>query len=237
MTQQHTKTSWKGYLFELISVFLGVSLAFALSTWNEQRHLRDSEQKTLIEIRNSLALDLQDIEDNIMGHKKGMESCNAFIHLAQNDEQSIDSIGMRYFYVFRDFIAVQNTSAYESLKSKGMEIIKNDSLRLQIISLYDYHFQIVEKLEETYAENQFHQSYFHPINDLLAPYLLFNKQGMPSSIQLPIRLTKEEQKRLLSYLWRMQVNRRFMLNQYKVMKEKVIALQNAITQELSHKSS
>ena len=52
------KNHWSNYLFEIVSVFIGVTLAFGLSKWNENRRDYQSERKILIEIRNGLKLDL-----------------------------------------------------------------------------------------------------------------------------------------------------------------------------------
>lgn len=154
------KNNWKNYLFEFLSIFVGVSLAFAMSNWGENRRDAIAETKILVEIKNGLKLDLFDVEQNIKGHEKGIETCNYFRKLIEDPNTPQDSAAFQYFYLLRDFISIQNKSGYESLKSKGLGLVKNDSLRLEIISLYDFYYEIIEKLEENYDEMQFNKNYY-----------------------------------------------------------------------------
>ena len=56
-------------------------------------------------------------------------------------------------------------------------MIKSDSLRTAIISVYEYDYNTLRKFEEEYFEMQFHNNYFKEINDLLAPSLQFDEKG------------------------------------------------------------
>ena len=60
-----------------------------------------------------------------------------------NKKVNSDSLMTYYRDLTRDFISIQNTAGYETLKSRGLELIKNDSLRLQIITLYEYNYKIL----------------------------------------------------------------------------------------------
>ena len=51
---------------------------------------------------------------------------------------------------FFDYISIQNISGYETLKSNGLELIRDDSLRFEIITLYEYDYSILKKFEEEY---------------------------------------------------------------------------------------
>lgn len=102
------KMNWKNYLFEFLSIFIGISLAFALSKWNEDHRDYRSEVKILMEMKHGLKLDLQDLNQNIMGHKRGTESCDYFRKLINNEDVSFDSLGFEYFMLWRDFISIQN---------------------------------------------------------------------------------------------------------------------------------
>ena len=139
-------SNWKKHILEFISVFIAVFLAFALSNWSENRRGENTEKKILSEISNGLKKDLGDIQINIEGHKYGIKACKYWRNVVSEEQFSQDSIHWYYFGVTRDFTSVQNTSGYESLKSKGLEILKNDSLRFEIISLYEYDFNSLKKI-------------------------------------------------------------------------------------------
>ncbi len=216
-----SKINWKKYLYEFLTIFIGVTLAFALTKWNDNNNRFESSEKTLLEIKNGLSLDLYDLSLNRKGHGMGIYACEYFRDYLSNEPINKDSIGIYYRALLRDYLSIQNRSGYESLKSKGLELIKDDSLRLEIISLYDFHFEIIEKLEETYSENQFHRTYFSSVNNMLAEYMVFDKNGKLIDITPPNGLSKKEKKLLLSYFWKIESNRKFTYDYYGAVEEKV----------------
>lgn len=231
-TLKRILSKYKPYIFEFLSIFIGVTMAFALDKWNEDRKENRSEIKTLIEIRNGLEADTRDLEDNIKGHKRGIQSCFYFRSLLDNQPVATDSIPIHFIVLFRDFISIQNSSGYESLKSRGLDLIKNDSLRLEIIAIHDFYYEIIEKLEEQYSEMQFHENYFDPINTILAEFLEFDANGRLITIKQPITLSIQDKNRILSYLWKIEYNRQYTLKNYEITLEKVKALIQHIDEEL-----
>ena len=223
---------WGKYAIEFLSIFIAVLSAFALNNWNDNRKSDIAETRILSEISSGLSKDLEDVNLNYFGHKSGISSCQYWRRLANGDTVSSDSLVIQLVRLTRDFISIQNTAGYESLKSKGFETIKNDSIRLDIISIYEYDFNILRKLEEETKETQFHTSYFMPINEIIAPYLEFDDQGMVVEIKQPIVLNEIDKKRLLSYLLKIELNRNFILRYYKSMEVKIEKLINDIETEL-----
>ncbi|MEM7298126.1 MAG: hypothetical protein AAF391_07655 [Bacteroidota bacterium] len=228
------KQNWKKYAYEFVSIFVAVVSAFALNNWNDNRRDRIAESKILTEIQHGLEKDRQDVQLNVMGHEFGIRACAFFRNLINEEEQSLDTLVAYYFEFTRDFVAIQNASGYETLKSKGFELLKNDSLRTKIISLYEYDYQLLRKLEEDHGELQFFDNYFHEINRLISPHLEFDVNGQISGIDLPLDLNESDKKLLLSYLWKIQQNRRFMLWYYEQVEEKIDELEKEISSELGH---
>lgn len=206
--------------------------AFALNNWNDNRKDDLAESKILLEILNGLEKDKIDIEGNILGHKKGIESCEFWKKIFNNKTPNLDSLHLNYFLLTRDFVSVQNISGYQTLKSKGFELIKNDSLRTAIISLYEYDYQILRKLEEEYYEHQFQQNYFNEINKIIAPHINFDSKGDISGIELPINVSETNRKILMSYLWKIKLNRKSILSSYNNTEKNITELTKKIALEL-----
>lgn len=220
------------YLLEFLVIFIGITMAFALDKWNENRRELRSETKILAEMKHGLTLDLQDVNENIRGHYAGIRSCNYFRSLINNEPVNLDSLQFNYFMIWRDFISIQNKTGYESLKSKGLELIRNDSLRFKIVEIYDFEFEIIEKLEEQYSEMQLNKNYFHPINDLLAEYMVFDEDGKLINIKQPIQISKKDKNRIFSFLYRMEGSREYRLRFYNKINGKIEALIQEIEKEL-----
>ena len=224
--------NWKKYSFEFLSIFIAVVTAFALNNWNENRRDAHTEDKILIEISNGLEKDLEDIKLNMSGHKTGISACNYFRGAFVGNDIETDSLMFHYFNLTRDFVSIQNIAGYETLKSKGLELITNDSLRLEIISLYEYDYNTLRKLEEEYAEMQFQENYFKEINEVVAPYFNIDSNGNITGIDLPLKIQKDKRNELLLYLWKIQSNRIFILHYYSEIEKKINEVREHITAEI-----
>jgi hypothetical protein len=213
--------NWKKHGIEFLSVFIAVVSAFALNNWNENRRNDNSEDKILIEISNGLEKDLDDIKLNIFGHKCGISACNYFRKSFAGKNVESDSLMFYYRNLTRDFVSIQNIAGYETLKSRGLELIKNDSLRLKIISLYEYDYNSLRKLEEEYSEMQFHENYYKEINEELAPNFNIDENGNITGIDLPLKIQKNTKNKLLLYLWKIKTSRVFILQYYTEIEKKI----------------
>jgi len=224
--------NWKKHGIEFLSIFIAVVSAFALNNWNENRRNDNSEDKILIEISNGLEKDLDDIKLNVIGHKSGISACNYFRKAFAGKNVEPDSLMFHYSKLTRDFVSIQNIAGYETLKSKGLELIKNDSLRLKIISLYEYNYSTLRKLEEEYSEMQFHENYFKEINEELAPNFSIDENGYISGIDSPLKIQENAKNKLLLYLRKIQTNRVFILQYYTEIEKTISKVREEINNEI-----
>jgi len=227
------KQKWKSrnHIVEFISIFIAVISAFALNNWSENRKDKQAESKILQEILHGIEKDLEDVQLNIRGHKFGLKSTHFWRKIIKEETVNLDSITQYYFNFTRDFISIQNTSGYENLKSRGLELIKNDSLRTAIISLYEYNYKTLKTLEEEYFEMQFTENYYKDINNFIAPNFQYNENGDIVGIKQPLHLNEEDKNILLSYLWKIDANRNFVLAFYDDIEKNILALKDKIENE------
>ncbi|AOW19240.1 DUF6090 family protein [Urechidicola croceus] len=226
------RKNWKKYSLEFLSIFIAVISAFALNNWNDNRKDDNAEQKILLEIKNGLKKDLEDLKTNIKGHKRGIKSCQFWRNIVQDNDVIIDSLQLKFIELTRDFTSLQNNSGYETLKSKGLEIIKNDSLRSKLISLYEYDYYTLRKLEEEYEEMQYQKNYFKDINTILAPNLVFDEKGNLITIETPINLDKTQKNILMSYFMKIEVNRKMVILFYHKTEKKIKDLEILIEKNI-----
>jgi len=224
--------TWKRYGLEFLSIFIAVISAFALNNWNENRRDDKAENKILAEISNGLKKDIEDIKVNANGHELGIAACKYWRRIIQGEEVDQDSLQLYYVGLTRDFTSLQNASGYETLKSKGLEFIEDDSLRFKIISLYEYDYYTLKKLEEGYEEAQFHKNYYQELSHILAPNFTFDERGNMIAIKSPIAISEEEKKILMSHLLKIQINRKFIMLFYEKVKGNINALRKEIKAEL-----
>jgi len=226
---------WKKLLMEFLSIFSAVLLAFALNNWNDNRKVKNVETNILKEVYNGLELDAKDVELNVLGHEHGIRATNYFRRLLLGNPVNHDSIAVYRRILVRDFISIQNTSGYESLKSQGLNVIENDELRREIISLYEYNYKLVEKIEEQYAAQQFFTSYASRFNSALAPNIEFDENQAVAGLKLPLTLTDKERKGLLLDLYTISEDRTFTIKFYKKVSDQIEKTKKLIEKEVNMK--
>jgi hypothetical protein len=232
MGEKRQGKQWKVYAFEFLTIFAGITIAFLLNNWNENRKDRYAEIKILMEIRNGLQLDMEDFQHNIAGHQKGIEACR-FFRSYLNNEPIVDSLANEQFIVLlRDFVSIQNTSGYQSLRSRGLELISDDSLRMTIINMYEFNFQVIEKLEENYQENQFFNTYFESVHEILAPAMIYSDHGQLIGLRKSENLTPVERSKMMTYLSKIEFNRQFIIKYYQEVNSQSVSLINQIERKL-----
>jgi hypothetical protein len=122
---------------EIILVVIGILIALQLNNWKEESKEKILEISTLSELNSSFREDLNDINFNLNFNKKGLYACEQLISAFDQGLPYHDSLDRHFgqFYIISVF--VNNTGAYETLKSRGLDIISNDSLRRQVQLMYD----------------------------------------------------------------------------------------------------
>jgi hypothetical protein len=78
----------------------------------------------------------------------------------------------------------------------------------------------LEKFEETYSEMQFQNSYYKELNKIISPFLVFDNKGNINSLKVPIDVSKIDKNIFLAYLWKIEMNRNFILYYYSEMEKK-----------------
>ncbi|MBO0592751.1 hypothetical protein I2486_15210 [Cellulophaga sp. E16_2] len=142
---------------------------------------------------------------------------------------------LKYYFLTGDNILIMNVSGYETLKSKGLEIIKNDSLRTKVVKLYENDYQILKSFEENSPMNQYFQFYFDPINNMLSPYFIYNEQTRLDSLSPSLNLSLKNKNLFQSYMFNIRTSRVNKLYQYEQTEDKLKSLIKDINKELKNR--
>ncbi|MBP6445834.1 MAG: hypothetical protein KA341_03455 [Saprospiraceae bacterium] len=216
------KINWSGvkpkllhYLAELLVVVFGVYLGFMANNYAAELKQKEYVNTTIKEMYQSLEEDAKDAEINKGGHLGGQKAVQYFINLSNNKAVSMDSFELYLFAVLtRSFMSIQNSSPFEAIKAKGFDVITNDSLRKNMIKLYDFQYEGLEKLEEKYQETQFYANEGNRINEILAHSVLYDDDGKFIKVNLPLRIDEKDRNRLILILKRIKFNRGFIVSYY-----------------------
>lgn len=161
LTWNTIRTYQYGAAFEkIIFSAIGLLLALMINNWNDERKEIRTEKKLLREVREALRQDLQDIDETISTFGTDIacktETLRLLREQIRDERLLVDNLRRANSYSF----LLSNTNPYETLKVHGLDLIGDDSLRLNISMLYDYEYEFIQRLEE--KNNNFYMQHFVP---------------------------------------------------------------------------
>jgi hypothetical protein len=211
---------------EIILVVIGILIALQINNWNINNQQEKLETKYLKEIRNNLKSDLPDINFNIEFNESRLRSNEIVLQYLNREIDYSDSLKFHFGNLIFTTRTLPNISAYESLKSRGLEIITNDTLRQNITSLYSFLYHNVIDFEKQ-DDNSFQYGLFIPevskafnIQTVWKSAVPIEEQKIPDNYQLKNAITTNI------------LIRKYMLTQYYELKKSVGNCINQIDTEL-----
>lgn len=133
---------------EIVLVVIGILIALSINNTSAERRTRGKELALLQEMQKNLTADLRDVRFNVAGNKKRIRSNEAVLEALQDRTALDDSLKQHFGGVLGNFQISENTAAWENLKSVGVDLISDDSLRNAISALYSMNYVYLENLEK-----------------------------------------------------------------------------------------
>jgi hypothetical protein len=152
MEKNKTGKYFKYAIGEIVLVVIGILIALQINNWNQNRIRATEELNILEDLKIGLEKDKADLVYNAKRIKSSMSSADKVIYALENDLPYRDSIAYYLGDLMFPVMFVYSTSAFETLKSKGISIIKNPELRNQIIDVYDSRYSFFIKQEAVIIE-------------------------------------------------------------------------------------
>lgn len=168
---------------EIVLVVIGILIALQLNNWNADYQAGKEELKLLREMRDNLATDLEDCYWNIEKQQDLRKSNLAILSHLENRSPFHDSLTYHYGNLIYSTTQKRNMATYDHLKSKGIDLVRNDSLRRNITTVYSERYYFIEKLELEY-DNPYQLNHVVP---QLNSKLILNKEekaGRPINISM-----------------------------------------------------
>jgi hypothetical protein len=126
-----------GYaLGEIVLIVIGILIALQIDEWADDRSDHRFDQKTLSQIRINLQTDHEELSEILSKRREAVQSIDNI--LAIEDPHNPDDNLKLWLSDVMQFDRFHSlTSAYEVLKSRGLEIVRNDDLRTTLGIYYD----------------------------------------------------------------------------------------------------
>ena len=123
---------------EIMLVMVGILLALQVNDWNERRKQKAQEIEILKGFKNTMNKYLVRLNRSMVRYDASINSINLLIDYMETDLPYRDSLSMHFGNITADRTIRIDGSVFEALKSKGFELISNDSLKQNIINFYSF---------------------------------------------------------------------------------------------------
>jgi len=122
---------------EIVLVVIGILIALSINNWNESEKQKSKEIEILTSMSALLGKDQNSIEKIIPYNKRIRNSIDIILERLNSDLPYQDSLKYTFGNTITYWFYYTKTSVFENLKSEGVNLISNKSLRQEIIDFYD----------------------------------------------------------------------------------------------------
>jgi len=153
LSQDNIIRYWKYAIGEVVLIVIGILLALYLNNLNTRQELKAEQIKILKEIKSNLKSSIISFERAIDMEKNYMVFNEMILDHMDNRQPYDPSMDRAFGTYFWTISSSAVTGAYDYLKSKGIDLISNDSLRVEISFLFESDFVLLKKENEVWANN------------------------------------------------------------------------------------
>ena len=154
------KLNWRYVLIEVFIIVIGILIAFRVDNWKENRNTKVRELQTLRELKLELSSDLLTIKsmqnrcDNVISSLGILQ-----LHLFKKEPYQDSLQDYAYKIVYEIQFQYRN-SAFNNLKTIGVDLIENDSIKFQLVELYDYTYPRLSRMIDLEANKSKYTDFF-----------------------------------------------------------------------------
>jgi hypothetical protein len=124
------------YIFEIIVIFLGISISFWFDEWRSDKKDKEMERKHLTDLRDNLQQDTMLLSFQIGIGDRFINSSRKLATF-KNDIDILDSVNIHIDNATSYLFLQTNQTAYEEIKLTGhTSLITNDTLKKSILGYY-----------------------------------------------------------------------------------------------------
>jgi len=143
-----TSRYFKYAIGEIVLVVIGILIALQINTWNENRKLKQVEIKALREIQKGFQADTADLSINVDALRGVYVSSQLILKELDSSRPYHDSLSRHFAKALQVTRLISNDGPYEVLKSKGLDLVSNDSIRQRIVDIYDGRYEAIRTWEQ-----------------------------------------------------------------------------------------
>ncbi len=156
LMENKTGKYFKYAIGEIILVVIGILIALQINNWNDSRKNKIYEQEIISLINQNLKNDSIALSTELLKSKESTKLTNQLLEQVNKGIYN-DSINLWLGKIISFEMFKSQSSAFEILKSKGIDVISNKELQLELISYYDETlysvYEALEDVEESFKND------------------------------------------------------------------------------------
>ena len=125
---------------EVLLVMVGILLALQVNNWNENRKLNKIESIMLTDLKEDLIISKMELLNDIKFNAGTIIQYESILDHINNDLTYKAELDLGFYQLVTWESPIFTYTAYETLKNKGLDIIKNEDLKRKITHLFESDF-------------------------------------------------------------------------------------------------
>ncbi len=157
------KLNWLDHIANLLVVILGISIAFYLESYKEEKANAMQEEKYMLSLAEDLTADFEAIDTLNQWNTYMSNSLVKLTTASTGRPYEEDSLVIYLLSIQYNPPFTPQLTTYESLKASGqMGLIKDFELRNQLVELYEQYYRGVEQYDESIDQHlrDFYKPFF-----------------------------------------------------------------------------
>ncbi|MGD8278184.1 MAG: DUF6090 family protein [Gemmatimonadota bacterium] len=144
MKQAGRVLDWRHAAGELVLIVVGILIALAASEWQNDRAERRTEIALLEELEHGLTTDITSLNGMLERYRGTEDRVSRLLGYMQAGGEYSDTLEA-YFGAAYGFQSLDlNRAGYESLKSQGLDLVSDATLRSRIAQVYEQAYPRIE---------------------------------------------------------------------------------------------
>ncbi|MEJ2584736.1 MAG: DUF6090 family protein [Robiginitalea sp.] len=132
-------------LGEILLVVMGILIALQIDNWNENRKLQARQTQLLTDLRADLEETLEELKQGKEFNALTLARYRTLMQAIDTDAPHSAEIDEASSFLPLFHVPRFSRTTYESIKSQGLDLITNDSLKRQVTELYENDFTYLKE--------------------------------------------------------------------------------------------
>ena len=138
---------------EIILIVIGILFALYLNNLNAEKQIKAVEINLLQELKNNLESSIISFERSITSEQEYLSYNETILDYMDSAKPYNEELDKAFGVYFWTITTNPVTGGYDFLKSKGIDLITNDSLRNKISFIFESEFSVLKNENEVWSNN------------------------------------------------------------------------------------